>query len=187
MKKISLPLSLGMATAGILVGIAIGYFLTPEYQTSMYSKNAMTLGLSDRTFDLRYINAMIAHHRGAMLLAEQLGKNTARPEMKALSADILKNEPPAIDELYAWKKAWYGDVRTVQDPIVPNLGQPGDSFDLRFLNAIIAHHEAGIAMTTETRSKSSQAEILDNANLVEQFLTGGIETLKGIRKNWYNI
>ncbi|MBX7227925.1 MAG: DUF305 domain-containing protein [Chitinophagales bacterium] len=187
MKKISLFLSLGMMVSGILIGITIGYYLTPEYQTTMFTKNAMNLGQADRTFDLRYINAMIAHHRGAMLLADQLNKNTTRPEMKALSEEILKNEPIAIAELYKWKKDWYNDTRTIQDPVVANLGNADDSFDLRFLNAIIAHHEAGILMTKETHTKSSRTEILNNANTVEQFLSNGIETLKGLRKTWYNI
>ena len=84
MKKISLYLSMGFITTGLLLGIVIGYYLTPEYKISMYSKNNMSLGQADRTFDLRYINAMIAHHNGAVLLAEQLGKNTTRPEMKNL-------------------------------------------------------------------------------------------------------
>jgi uncharacterized protein (DUF305 family) len=147
----------------------------------------MSLGQADRTFDLRYINAMIAHHRGAMLLAEQLSKNTSRPEMKTLAQNILADEPKAIDELYTWKKDWYGDTKTVRDPIVANLGPADEKFDLRFLNAIIAHHEAGIVMTKETREKSSRAEILNNADAVEAFLINGITTLKGIRSSWYNI
>ncbi len=170
-----------------ILGIGYGYYLTPEYQVSMYEKNSMDLGMADRTFDLRYLNAMISHHRGAMLLAEQLSINTTRPEMKELAQNILKDEPDAIAELYAWKKEWYGDTRSVSDPIVSNLGGADEKFDLRFLNAIIAHHEAGIIMTEETRQKSSRVEILNNADAVEAFLTNGLEALKGIRSDWYNI
>ncbi len=172
---------------GVMLGVAFGYYITPDYKVSMYEKNSMSLGQADRTFDLRYVNAMISHHRGAMLLAEQLGKNTTRPEMKTLSQNILNDEPKAIAELYSWKKDWYGDTKSVRDPIVANLGPAGDTFDLRFLNAIIAHHEAGIVMTKETRLKSSRAQILDNANAVEVFLSNGLETLKGLRTTWYNI
>ena len=185
--KISIYLALGLIVTGTVLGIAFGYYITPEYKLSMYEKNNMSLGQADRTFDLRYINAMIAHHRGAMLLAEQLSKNTARPEMKTLAQNILADEPKAIAELYTWKKEWYSDTKTVRDPIVANLGPADDKFDLRFLNAIIAHHEAGIVMTKETREKSSRAEILNNADAVEAFLTNGITTLKGMRSSWYNI
>jgi uncharacterized protein (DUF305 family) len=172
-----------MVVTGI-IGISIGYYLTPQYQTSMYDKD-MSLGQADRTFDLRYVNAMIAHHRGAMFLAQQLGENTTRPEMKSLAEEILKNEPGAIAELYTWKKDWYGDTKVVRDPVVANLGPAGETFDLRFLNAIIAHHEAGITMTKDARTKSNRATVLDNANAVEVFLSGGIKTLTDLRKNWY--
>lgn len=185
--KISIYLALGLVVVGALLGLSFGYYLTPEYKVSMYEKNSMSLGQADRTFDLRYINAMIAHHRGAMLLAEQLAKNTERPEMKALAQNILNDEPKAIAELYTWKKEMYGDTKSVRDPIVANLGQADDKFDLRFLNAIIAHHEAGISMTKETRIKSSNTQILNNADAVEAFLTGGIQALKGLRTAWYNI
>lgn len=185
--KVSIYTALGFSVVGIIFGIGFGYSFTPEYRVSMYEKNNMSLGQADRTFDLRYINAMISHHRGAMLLAEQLGKNTTRPEMKTLSQNILNDEPKAIAELYSWKKGWYGDVRTVRDPIVANLGLADDKFDLRFLNAIIAHHEVGILMTKETRLKSSRTEILNNADAVETFLSGGLETLRSLRNTWYNI
>lgn len=185
--KISLYLAVGLVVVGTVLGIAFGYYLTPEYKISMYDKNTMNLGLADRTFDLRYINAMIAHHRGAMLLAEQLGKNTARPEMQALAQDILNDEPKAIAELYSWKKEWYGDTKSVRDPVVANLGPADEKFDLRFLNAIIAHHEVGVVMTQETRQKSSRVEILNNADAVEAFLTNGLQALKGLRSGWYNI
>jgi uncharacterized protein (DUF305 family) len=185
--KISIYLATGLVAVGIVLGIGFGYYLTPEYKLSMYENDSMSLGQADRTFDLRYINAMIAHHRGAMLLAEQLGQKTNRPEMKTLSQNILNDEPKAIAELYAWKKDWYGDTKSVRDPIVGNLGPTGDNFDLRFLNAMIAHHELGIVMTKETRVKSSRAEILNNADAVEAFLLGGVQTLSGIRSAWYNI
>lgn len=185
--KISIYLAVSLAIVGIMVGVSFGYYLTPEYKVSMYEKNSMSLGQADRTFDLRYINAMIAHHRGAMLLAEQLGKNTTRPELKTLSQNIINDEPKAIAELYAWKKEWYGDNKRVQDPVVANLGPAGDTFDLRFLNAIIAHHEEGVLMTKETRLKSSRAEILNNADAVEAFLTGGLQVLKDLRSTWYNL
>ncbi len=185
--KISIYTTLGLIIVSMFIGINIGYFNNSEYRNNMYDKNSMDLGQADRKFDLRYINAMIAHHRGAVLLAEQMGKNTTRPEMKSLSENILKDEPVAIDQLYKWKKDWYNDTKIVKDPKVANLGPVDDKSDLRFLNAIIYHHEQGIKMTKETHIKSSRVEILNNADAVEAFLTGGIETLKNLRKTWYNI
>jgi uncharacterized protein (DUF305 family) len=187
MSKISLTLAVSLIIVSGIIGVGIGYTLTPEYKVSMYDKTEMDLGTADKRLDLRYINAMAAHHRGAMLVAEQAQKNGQRQEIKDLAAAILEGEPKLIAELYQWKKDWYQDNRTVTDPIVPNLGPSDEKFDLRFINAAIAHHEAGIKMTQEVRLKSSRAEVLNNADAVEAFLKGSVETLKAWRAQWYNI
>jgi uncharacterized protein (DUF305 family) len=182
----SFPLVAAFVILAGLLGAGIGYAFTSEYRLSMYEKTTMDLGRPDRTLDLRYVNAMIAHHRGAMLVAEQ-AKKSERTEVKNLAEAILKDEPKAIAELYAWKKDWYGDERSVKDPLVPKLGSYDKTFDLRFLNAVIAHHENGVAMTGDVRLKSSRSAVLDNADAVEAFLKGGIVMLSKWRSEWYSL
>jgi uncharacterized protein (DUF305 family) len=187
MNKISFTLAVSLMIVTGIVGLAIGYSTTPEYRLGMYDKTSMDFGRADRTLDLRYINAMIAHHRGAMLLAEQASTKAQRQEMKDLSEKILTDEPGAIAELYAWKKDWYKDTKDVRDPIVPNLGEYDDKFDLRFLNALIAHHEAGLLMTKDIKLKSSRTEILNNADAVDTFLNTTLKIFKDWRMEWYKI
>lgn len=186
MNKISIYLAVSFMIVAGIVGAGIGYALTPQYSQTMFDKTAMDLGQPDRWLDARYIDAMAAHHRGAMLLAEQ-AQQSPRQEIKNLAADILKNEPKLIDELYQWKRDWYDDKRTARDPVVARLGASDDKIDLRFLNALIAHHEAGIEMTKDVRMKSSRTEVLNNADAVENFLSGTLPMLKEWRKQWYNI
>jgi len=187
MKTISIPFAASFIIIALIGGITIGYFATPEYRQNMYTNSRMDLGPADRWLDERYIDAMIAHHRGAILVAEQASQNATHSEIKNLAVEIIANEPKLIAELYDWKKKWYGSDRAVKGPIVPNLGASDTTFDLRFLNAVISHHEAGIAMTKEVRTKSARSEVLNNADAVEQFLTGGITMLKGWRASWYNV
>jgi uncharacterized protein (DUF305 family) len=187
MTKISISLAISLMVVVGVLGWMLGYASTPEYRVSMFDKTAMDFGRADRTLDLRYINAMIAHHRGAMLFATQASTQTQRPEMKDLSAMILRDEPAAIAELYTWKKDWYGDTKQVKDPVVSNLGTYDDKFDLRFLNALIAHHEEGLEMTQEIKIKSSRTEILNNADAVDTFLTTTLKLFKDWRKQWYNL
>lgn len=183
MSKYSLATSL--LVVGFILGMGAGYALTPQYQETMYSKS-MDFGTADRLVDLRYVNAMIAHHRGAMLLAKQAEQST-RPEILSLAAAIQKDEPKLIDELYQWKREWYRDARKVKDPLSVRIGAYDEKLDLRFLNALIAHHEAGISMTQEIRTKSSRTEVLNNADAVENFLKTTLVTLKEWRNAWYNI
>ncbi|MBP7811453.1 MAG: DUF305 domain-containing protein [Candidatus Moranbacteria bacterium] len=184
MRKISIHLAASLALIAALVGFGFGYVLTPDY--AMYDKSRMDFGRPDRTLDLRYIDAMIAHHRGAMLLAKQ-AQESEREEIRNLAQAIQAGEPKLIAELYAWKRDWYGDRRPVVDPLVAKLGDYDVTFDLRFLNALIAHHESGILMTKEIRLKSSRNAILDNADAVETFLAGGLVMLRDWRIKWYNL
>jgi uncharacterized protein (DUF305 family) len=186
MKHISIYLASTFILIALVTGMGVGYALTPQYSLSMYDKNSMDLGRADKWVDLRYINAMIAPHRGAMLLAEE-ARQSKRSEIADLAKEILTNEPKLIDELYGWKKEWYKDVRPVSDPQVPRLGSYNDTFDLRFLNALIAHHEAGIEMTQDIRTKSSNSTILDNADVVENFLTTTKAGLSEWRSTWYSL
>ncbi len=186
MQKISTYLSVSFIIISFIIGIGVGYSFTPQYSLSMYDKASMGLGNPDKWIDLRYINAMIAHHRGAILVAKQ-AEVSQRPEVVALAKEIQKNEPVAISELYAWKKAWYKDIKKVADPLVPNLGTYNDTFDLRFLTAVINHHQNGILMTNEIKTKSTRNEVLDNANAVEKFLIDSGAMLKEWRKSWYNM
>ncbi len=186
MFKPSIPLTASLMIVSAVLGFGAGYALTPEYRLGMYDRDAMDLGRADRWVDLRYVNAMIAHHRAAMLLAEQASVSE-RTEVRELATRILADEPAAIEELYGFKRTWYGDARKVRDPVPVQLGTYDPTFDLRFLNALIAHHEEGLRMTAEIVRKSSRAEVLDNANTVENFLTSTLVTLKGWRAAWYGV
>lgn len=182
---ISKYLAVSLIILAGLVGATVGYFVSPQYKVEMFNKEEMGLGKSDKWLEWRYLEKMIAHHRGAILLAQQAKAESKRTEIIGLAEEILKGEPKLIEELYAWKKEWYGDEKQVKDPIAVKLGDAGDNFDLRFLNALIAHHENGILMTQEVRLKSSNGKVLDNADAVENFLKSSKEMLAGWRKSWY--
>ena len=187
MKKISIALSFSLAVIMLMLGVGIGYAFTPDYQSTMFSKETMDLGEADFFLDRRYLDAMISHHQGAMVLAEQALEKSQREEIKLLAKEILANEPIAIAELYAQKKDWYRDGRPAPRPTRVNLGASDNNFDLRFLNALIAHHEAGLKMTAEIKTKSSRAAVLDNADAVTDFLSTSLENLKTWRQDWYKL
>ncbi len=187
MKQINLTLAISLMIVTLVTGMLFGYYVSPNYQQTMYSNEEMGLGKADKFVDLRYINKMSAHHRGAILLADQIMDKTKREELKKLAKMIQEAEPKLISELYTWKKDWYKDTSKVKDPIVANLGQYDERFDLRFLNALIAHHEEGVEMTKEIRTKSTNSEVLNNADIVEKVLSDGIVNLKKWREEWYGV
>jgi uncharacterized protein (DUF305 family) len=67
------------------------------------------------------------------------------------------------------------------------LGTADEKFDLRFLNALIAHHEEGLQMTKETMQKTTRTETLNNANAVDIFLKTTLKILQNWRTEWYGL
>lgn len=187
MKTISIYLTLSLMIIGFIGGSLFGFFITPTYQKDMYEKEEMGLGKADKYVDLRYLNKMATHHLGAMELARQISGKTDNKDIEALSKEILANEPKLIEELRGWKVQWYKDSGKFKDPVVPQFGEKDDKINLRFLNALIAHHEEGIEMAQEIKTKSSRNEVLDNADAVEKFLTDSLVMLENWREKLYKI
>ncbi len=74
--KISRFLTISLIIVALVIGIGAGYLIAPEYTMTGYEAKQMAdLGKADKYVDLRYLNAMIAHHGGAMVLARQENKN----------------------------------------------------------------------------------------------------------------
>ena len=67
----------------------------------------MDLGAADKDFDLRFINAMIPHHEGAVTMAQDALKKSQRPEIKKLSQEIIKSQNAEINQMKQWRKTWY--------------------------------------------------------------------------------
>lgn len=180
-------LFLSLTIVAFIIGTGLGYAISPAYSESQGNTHFETFGKADRFVDLRYLEAMIAHHKSAMDLANQAITYSKRQEIQNLAQIILKEEPIAIKELYEWKKSFYSDTKEIVASETPNLGIYDDKFDLRFLNALIAHHEEGLIMANDIKTKSTRNEILNNSDAVTIFLTDGIAKLSEWREEWYGI
>ncbi|MDH6097844.1 DUF305 domain-containing protein [Anabaenopsis sp. FSS-46] len=67
----------------------------------------MDLGVADDKFDLRFINGMIPHHEGAVVMAQDALQKSQRPEMRELSQEIIKAQATEINQMKQWRQAWY--------------------------------------------------------------------------------
>ncbi len=66
------------------------------------------LGPADKDYEDRFIDMMIPHHEGAIAMAKDALKKTARPELKKLAQDIITAQEKEISMLKDWRKKWYG-------------------------------------------------------------------------------
>ncbi|WP_348257839.1 DUF305 domain-containing protein [Trichocoleus sp. DQ-A2] len=65
------------------------------------------MGAADAEFDLRFIIGMIAHHEGALTMAEDALNKSKRPEIKQLSQQIITSQKAEIEKMQQWRQAWY--------------------------------------------------------------------------------
>lgn len=61
-------------------------------------------------FDLAFLDAMIPHHQGAVIMAQSAAEKSAHEEVKALAVVILREQIKEIEEMQMWRNAWYPDA-----------------------------------------------------------------------------
>jgi uncharacterized protein (DUF305 family) len=166
----------------------------------------MSLGPKDENFDLRFIDAMIPHHEGAVVMAQAALQQSSRPEMKQLAQAIIDAQQKEIAQMKAWRKTWYPSVsetpmmydepmghmmpmsETMRNSMMMNmdLGTADDQFDLRFINAMIPHHEGALTMAKDAAEKSDRPEIKEWAQAILSSQQQEIDQMNQWRKAWYN-
>jgi uncharacterized protein (DUF305 family) len=78
--------------------------MTPAHKQSMMM--SMSLGKADAGFDVRFLDAMIPHHQGAVTMGKDLLLKSKRPQMKKLAQSIIKSQQEEIDLMTQWQKEW---------------------------------------------------------------------------------
>lgn len=78
-------------------------------QTRMMNDQMMqVLGQGDAEYEKRFIDLIIPHHEGAIQMARNALQNANRPELKAMMKKALEDQQKEIEQLQAWREAWYG-------------------------------------------------------------------------------
>jgi uncharacterized protein (DUF305 family) len=173
-------------------------------QPGQMSHSAMDLGPADARYDLRFIDTMTVHHEGAILMANDAIQKAKHPELKALAESILKMQPLEINQMKEWRKTWYPAV--LNAPIAWNpemnhemamslkqmkamqmsmdLGAADAGYDVRFLDAMIPHHEGAVMMAKELLKHSTRPEMQTLAKAIVQSQQAEIDQMKQWRSAW---
>jgi uncharacterized protein (DUF305 family) len=171
-----------------------------------HSSMDMSLGLKDENFDLRFIDAMTPHHEGAVVMAQAALQKSNRPEIKQLAQAIIDAQQTEIAQMKEWRKTWYpnasatpmmydeqmGHMMPMSDAMRESmmmnvdLGAADDQFDLRFINAMLPHHEGALTMAKDAAAKSDRSEVKELAQAILSSQQQEIDQMKQWRKEWYN-
>ncbi|BAZ48507.1 hypothetical protein NIES4103_11150 [Nostoc sp. NIES-4103] len=166
----------------------------------------MDLGPADANFDLRFIDAMIPHHQGAVEMAKEAQTKSKRPEIKKLADNIIKSQNQEITQMKQWRQAWYpkagnqpmayhskmGHMMEMSSEqmkammMTQDLGAADAQFDLRFINAMIPHHQGAVTMAQDALKKSKRPEIKTLAQEIIKAQDTEINQMQQWRKAWYS-
>jgi uncharacterized protein (DUF305 family) len=166
--------------------------------------HSMDLGPADADYDLRFIDAMIPHHEGAVVMAKDMAAKTKRPEMKKLAQAILKAQPQEIAQMQQWRKDWYPKapatpmawhsgmkhMMTMEPAQMKamkmdmDLGKADEGYDLRFIQAMIPHHEAAVTMAKDLAQKTKRPALQKLAKDIIASQQVEIDQMKQWQKAW---
>jgi uncharacterized protein (DUF305 family) len=183
-------LALSLIIVALIIGMGLGYIISPEYSMNSEDEHSFDLGNADRNYDLRFIDSMISHHMGAVEMAEEASEKSKNKDIQELSKNIISAQEKEIDKMYEWKEEWYGNTSKVEIndySMNVNLGEYDSKFDLRFMNAMIAHHNMAIEMAKDAQKKSTRNEILNLADAIITNQNKEIVDMQNWREELYSI
>jgi uncharacterized protein (DUF305 family) len=126
-----------------------------------------------KTFDIYWMSQMIAHHRGAVTMAQTELKDGKNAQVKKAAQSIVTNQNKEIAQMTAWLKAWYGakpDPKQIalmnadMEPMIEQskggmAGMTMGSADKNFLEAMIPHHQSAVDMSQLALKKALRPEL----------------------------
>lgn len=157
---------------------------------SKTNMNIHDLGRADENFDLRFLKAMTSHHLGAIDMAKIAVEKSKNEKVKSISQGIIDSQTLEISLMNQWRKDWYNDTKEVdltEYSLTRNLGNYDEKFDLRYLNAMIVHHEGAIEMCKDVLTKSTRNAVLTICNDILSTQSQEITEMETLRDVLYKI
>lgn len=165
----------------------------------------MNLGPANAEFDLHFIDGMTPHHQGAIVMAQEALQKSKRPEIKKLAQGIINAQNKEKTQMSQWRTAWYpnmgatpmawqskmGHSMSMSEEqkksmmMTMDLGKADAEFDLRFLNAMIPHHEGAVVMANDALAKSKRPKVQKLAKEIIVSQQAEIDQMKQWKKAWY--
>jgi uncharacterized protein (DUF305 family) len=157
-------------------------------------------GAAEAPYDLQFLDSMIHHHNGAIMMAKMVLGKTERPELKAFAQKVIDDQSKEIDYMKQLREQWYagkpqavnmempgmvGGMKIMTGEHMKEMDQmPPAHFDDHFLNMMIAHHEGAVTMSKEAQKKAEHPEVKQLADKIIQAQGPEIEEMKKWKEMW---
>ncbi len=144
---------------------------------------------SDAPYDAMFIDSMIVHHQGVITMAQEALTKAQHTELKQFAQNVIMVQDGEITQMKVWRNNWYpdlaisagngmdmGDMLVAQDESV--------SYDIRWIDAMISHHQAAVTMAQDALTKAEHADIKNLAQAIIDMQSAEITQLEAWRDQW---
>lgn len=144
---------------------------------------------NDTPYDALFIDSMIVHHQGAITMAQEALEKAHHTELKTFAQNVIIVQNGEITQIQKWRQDWYpklaisvgtgmdmGDMIVTQDDRF--------SYDVRWINSMISHHQAAVIMAKEVLTKAEHPDIKNIAQAIMDAQTAEISQLETWRDQW---
>ena len=146
--------------------------------------------------DEAFIDAMVPHHQGAIVMARVALENAEHKEIRELSRNIVSTQQAEIGELKAIKKEEFGtsnvpmemsseQMRGMDVMMDPQRLANRNPFDQAFIDAMIPHHRSAIEMAKVANQESENPRIKELAGNIVSAQKAEIEQMRRWQEQWY--
>lgn len=156
--------------------------------------------LTGEAYDEAFIADMLAHHEGALDMAEIAGAATERKEILDLSQSIMQTQSQEIIKMQALQAEWGYEKTfgghlshsgmgnemsgTMMDMGKELEGLKGMEFDKKFLELMIEHHQQAVDMSKYADANASHQEIKDLAKQIINAQVAEIAQMQQWQMEW---
>ena len=149
-------------------------------------------------YDLMFIDAMVAHHQGAVAMAQPADSNAMHPELKDFARKVVDDQSREVALMTQWRDQWFpGRPKTLNIMDMPGMAKSmmdispdhmqmmtGAAFDRMFIDMMIPHHEGAVTMAKDALAKSQRPEIRELAQRIIDAQQGDIEMMNRWKEEW---
>lgn len=211
-KKNKQMLIAGLVALVVVVGVAVFVFrdqlfrsvsVQPPSETAQVDTTSDTYkqyaAMTGETYDRNFIANMIAHHQGAVTMAQLALTNAKHQELKDMANDIIPAQNGEISQMKSWQQAW-GYPSSSSDNMMDHSamgmmdemsgmenelkGKTGDEFDKAFIEQMIMHHQGALDMAAPGEKNAEHQEVKDLTKAIVTAQTKEIKQMKQWQKDW---
>lgn len=155
--------------------------------------------LTGEDYDRMFLANMIAHHQGAVDMANLALTSAKHQEIKDMANNIISAQTKEIGDMQSWQTAWgypassgsmmedhssmgmMNDMAGMTDKL---KGLTGDAFDKAFLSSMIEHHQSAINMAYPGQTNAKHDEVKTLTKAIVDAQSKEITQMKQWQKDW---